>query len=244
MFFCAALRRNRRASHEPPLVLFDPTPLNKHDSVMSPKAFYLTPAAQPDCLFFEPKQTIPLSSLSPGGKWGLPVSNSLAFRGPKWLFQFAMQRISSDGRRIEIASLMGSVSVPLDGARSDEPIGLICLYDEPKGFKDSAISRVGSAWAPVTEKAMSSMQVIALGDGRLAPLATSMTLRGMEGTLEQHFILLPAVPSSVKKEGSGALLKAEGMLFRLKDKFQAAAALNGKATWIVPDANGNFCLPA
>lgn len=207
---------------------------------MSPKDFYTTPNASPECLSFENQASIPLLSLSPGGMWGLPKSNTVAFRGPKWLFQYARQRLSADGRNIEIASLMGSLTVSIEELDAKSPIGLLCVYDQPNGFKDSAVISASASWMPIGDKALGRMQATLLEDGSFAPIATSMTLRGMDGTVHQHYVLLPQPPLAVEADGAHALIKSGNFSFKLTEAIQVKAALGGHATWITPDQNGVF----
>lgn len=87
------------------------------------------------------------------------------------------------------------------------------------------------------------MQVHPLGGGVVAPIVTSMTTRGMEGTLHEHFVLLPALPSVVRKDGKAALIESDGKLFRIETPEAAIAARKGNAILVVPDARGNFKLP-
>lgn len=206
---------------------------------MNPKKFYMNSLLDLNELAFEEASVVDEDVLKTGSLWGLPEKNLKGFYGPKGLFDMASQRLSEDGLWILIASLAGWFKISAKDLDVRSQVGLICVYGDDWRKRQSVAISIEKKWRPMTEKGM-GIEKATLLDGKYKPIADTMVTRGMNGTTYESFVVLPSRPERMEKEGGRVFLTCEGKVFVLSEPQLVKAALAGKATWIVPDENGNF----
>lgn len=208
---------------------------------MTPKEFYTSSAVDPSRLEFGDAKVIVWPHPEELPPRNLPGDNTVVFEGPDGLFTYAAIRLSTDGGRMEVASLFGSLSVPSWGLDLSKPIGMLCVKDG-LGI-DCAVCQPTRDWAPVSAKALGRMKAKPLSSGKFEPISSTMVLRGMEGTLCECHVVLPAEPSAIRKVGAAVEIEADGLVFVVSDKVAVKLILDGVATWVVPDERGVFKMP-
>lgn len=206
---------------------------------MTPKIFYMNSLSDLNELAFEEASVVDEDVLKTGSLWGLPEKNLKGFRGPKGLFDMASQKLSDDGQWILIASLAGWFKVSAKDLDVGSQVGLICIYGDDWRKRQSVAVSIEKKWRPMTEKGV-GIRKAELLDGKYKPIADTMVTRGLDGTTYESFVVLPSHPERVEKKNGKVFLTCEGNEFVLSEPQLVKAALTGKATWIVPDENGNF----
>lgn len=203
------------------------------------KQFYQNELSNLDDLDFKMVDFVSEEILREGSLWGLPEENLVGFNGPKGLFSYARQKLSSDRKWLLIASLAGSVKLAADNLNVESTMGLVCVYGDDWRKRDSSAIKFGSNWAPMTEKALGTTKSVR-ENGLIKPISGSMVTRGIDGTLYEHWVVLPCMPESINKKNGKAYMKCEDEVYVVEDAQQVQAVMSGKATWIVPDEHGNF----
>lgn len=203
---------------------------------------YLNDLLDLDSMEFKEASRVSQEMLAAGSLMDLPGDNLAGFNGPHGFFSYAQQRLSDDGRWLLIASLAGGVKIAVENLDVAAPIGLICVQGEDWRWRESRVSRLGRAWAPMEVNSLGNMRAKKI-EGGFNPISRTRVIRGMDGVRYEYWAILPSNPDSVKNKNGKACLTCGGVEFILDDQQQAAAALSGKMTWIVPDESGDFIFP-
>lgn len=208
---------------------------------MTPASYYLHPSASLSELDFHEAHLVEVSTLERRAFLGLDPGLFVAFSSERDLMRFGMARLSFDAQFIELASLGGSLRIPVSQASEGSLAHLIGVRSDG-GIAFRASLTLSFDWSPAFHRKPSSLKALPLSDrAALSPLVDRSVFRSTApGSLIETLVFLPSAPRSLCKTSHGLEIQCASELFLITDDPIAEDIHAGLALWILPDAEGNF----